>query len=43
MITGINNNKIDELKRKIVTITKYQKLHISNMLNKFLRRQLMLK
>jgi hypothetical protein len=36
MITSINNNKIDELKRKIVTITKYQKPYISKMLNKLL-------
>ena len=36
MITSINNNKINELKRKIDTITKCQKPYISKMLNKLL-------
>jgi hypothetical protein len=36
MIISINNNKINELKRKIYTITKYQKSYISKILNKLL-------
>jgi hypothetical protein len=36
MITNINNNKINELKRNIDTIARYQKPYISKMLNKLL-------
>ena len=36
MITSINNNKINELKRNIDTIARYQKPYISKMLNKLL-------
>jgi hypothetical protein len=36
MIISINDNKINDLKRKIYTITKYQKPYISRMLNKLL-------
>src|SRR5688572_2201701 len=36
IVTSNNNSKINELKRKIDTITKYQKPYISKMLNKLL-------
>lgn len=35
-VNDIENNKIEELKRKIDTITRYQKPYISKMLNELL-------